>query len=192
MGKILESIGLIDGFDITIIGKMSIKKDKMFEEIKKKDKNIQEEARDIINNSKGVVFAIYKKKIIHGLYLFKEETKEKEEKHLKLVKSVFTDDVSQEVKDKYQEHLIKLSKEKVKYLEYDEISLDEDVIYKKSQKSKAELISAFTGGYLLGFLLGLIVFDSVGMGLCFGIIFAPVLAGVDAGVRKKRGRKKNK
>ena len=40
MGKILESIGLIDGFDITIIGKMSIKKDKMFEEIKKKDKNI--------------------------------------------------------------------------------------------------------------------------------------------------------
>ena len=191
MGKILESIGLIDGFDISIIGKMSIKKDKMFEEIKKKDKNIQEEARDIINNSKGVVFAIYKKKIIHGLYLFKDETKG-EEKHLKLVKSVFTDDVSQEVKDKYQEHLIKLSKEKVKYLEYDEISLDEDVIFKKSQKSKAELISAFTGGYLLGFLLGLIVFDSVGMGLCFGIIFAPVLAGVDAGVRKKRGRKKNK
>lgn len=191
MGKILESIGLIEGFDISAIGKYTIKRDNLFEEIKKKDKNIQEEARDIINNSKGLVFVITKKKQIHGIYLFKEETKD-EEKNLNLIKTVFTDEVSDEVKTKYETVLIKMAKEKVEYLQFDKVSLENDVIYKASKKKKAELISSFILGFLCGFMLGFVCFNDILMGFCFGIIFAPSFTGVDAAVRKKRGRKRNK
>ena len=49
MGKFLESIGLIDGYDIIAIGKMKAKKDILFEEIEKYDNNIKEETRNIVN-----------------------------------------------------------------------------------------------------------------------------------------------
>jgi hypothetical protein len=38
MGKILESMGVIDGYDIDEIGKIRVKKDELFTEIEKKDK----------------------------------------------------------------------------------------------------------------------------------------------------------
>ena len=47
MGKILESIGIIDGHDIIAIGKIKAKKDKLFTEILKVDKKIQEDVKEI-------------------------------------------------------------------------------------------------------------------------------------------------
>ena len=45
MGKILESIGIIDGHDIIAIGKRKAKKDKLFTEMLKVDKKIQEDVK---------------------------------------------------------------------------------------------------------------------------------------------------
>ena len=67
MGKILESLGYIDGYDIIAIGKFRAKKDEIFEEILKVDEKIKDETRDIVNNSAGRVFAIVKKGIINGI-----------------------------------------------------------------------------------------------------------------------------
>ena len=75
MGKILESIGIIDGYDIIIINKSKAKKDELFDEIIKEDESIKEEVRKIVETSTGRVFAIIKNKIIKGIYLFKVEEK---------------------------------------------------------------------------------------------------------------------
>ena len=191
MAKLLEGLGLIEGYDISSLGKYSIKRDNMFEEIKKKDSNIQEEAREIIDNSNGVVFIIYKKKLIHGIYLFKEETKG-EEKYLNLVKSVFTDEVSDEVKTKYQDHLVKFAKEQVSYLEYDKVSLENDIVTTNGKKTKQERLIALAGGFAVGFVLGFIIFGDILFGVLWGIIFAPLFSGVDVVVSKKRNKKKKK
>ena len=70
MGKILESIGIIDGHDIIAIGKIKAKKDKLFTEILKVDKKIQEDVKEITEEEAGRIFAITKKGKIKGLYLF--------------------------------------------------------------------------------------------------------------------------
>ena len=61
MGKILESIGIIDGHDIIAIGKIKAKKDKLFTEILKVDKKIQEDVKEITEEEAGRIFAITKK-----------------------------------------------------------------------------------------------------------------------------------
>ena len=53
MGKFLESIGVIDGYDIIAIGKMKAKKDELFEEIEKYDTDLKERTRKIF---KGMLF----------------------------------------------------------------------------------------------------------------------------------------
>ena len=62
MGKILESIGLIEGYDIISIGKGKAKKDILFEEIEKADTEIKKDVKKIVNNESGLVLAITKNK----------------------------------------------------------------------------------------------------------------------------------
>ncbi len=49
MGKFLESIGKIEGYDIIQIGKFKAKKDEIFVEIEKCDAAIKEETRKMVN-----------------------------------------------------------------------------------------------------------------------------------------------
>ena len=97
MGKLLESIGIIDGYDIIAIGKLKAKKDELFDEILKYDSKVKEETRQIVNTSSGRVFAITKKGLIKGIYLFEVETKD-DVKNLKHIKTVYSDEVSEDVK----------------------------------------------------------------------------------------------
>ena len=78
MGKFLESIGLIDGYDIIAIGKGKAKKDELFSEILKADKDIQSDVKNIIEKETGRIFAIIKKKKIKGLYLFEVVKKDEQ------------------------------------------------------------------------------------------------------------------
>ncbi len=189
MGKILESIGIIDGYDIIVIGKLKAKKDNLFNEIEKYDSNIKEETREIVNKSSGRVFAIVKKGIIKGIYLFEVESKD-DSKNLKHIKTVYTDEVSTDTREKYYNHILDIAKDYVKMMEYDKVTLDGKVIQIDPKKSKKERILALIGGFALGFVLGWIIFDEVSWGLFYGIIFAPLFSGLEVIITNKRGRKK--
>ena len=189
MGKILESIGIIDGYDIIVIGKLKAKKDNLFKEIEKYDSNIKEETRKIVNKSSGRVIAIVKKGIIKGIYLFEVESKD-DIKNLKHIKTVYTDEVSTDTREKYYNHILNIAKDYVKMMEYDKVTLDNKAIQLDPKKSKKERILAMIGGFALGFVLGWILFDEISMGLFYGIIFAPIFSGLEVVITNKRGRKK--
>ena len=190
MGKILESLGYIDGYDIIAIGKLKAKKDEIFEEILKIDEKIKDETRDIVNNAAGRVFAIVKKGIIKGIYLFKVEEKD-EKKNLKHVKTVYTDEVEADVRKKYDEHVLNIAKDYVSEMEYDKVTLEDKVVELDPKKSKKEKTIALLVGAACGFILGWVIFDDIVFGLLWAIIFAPIFSGIDVVVSNKRGRKKN-
>lgn len=189
MGKFLESIGLIDGHDIIAIGKIKAKKDKMFTEILKEDNNIQNEVKELTEKNEGRIFAIVKKGIIKGLYLFEIEEIDNN-KMLNHVKTVYTKDVSEEVRDKYNVVILNEAKQYVSLQEYTKVTFDDNVVQIDPKVDKKDLTLTSSGGFFLGFILGWIIFNDIMMGFLYGIIFSPVITGAKVVVTKKRGRKK--
>ena len=189
MGKFLESIGLIDGYDIIAIGKMKAKKDSLFEEIEKYDNTVKESTRKIVNESSGRVFAIVKKGIIKGIYLFEVESKNNI-KNLKHIKTVYTGEVATDIREKYDNHILNIAKDYISMQEYDKVILEDSVIQIDPKKSKKERNLAMLGGFVTGFAIGWIIFDEIYLGLVYGILFAPVFSGLEVVVNSKRGRKK--
>lgn len=189
MGKFLESIGLIDGHDIIAIGKIKAKKDKMFTEISKEDNNIQNEVKELTEKNEGRIFAIVKKGIIKGLYLFEIEEIENN-KMLNHVKTVYTKDVSEEVRDKYNVVILNEAKQYVSLQEYTKVTFDDNVVQIDPKVDKKDLALTSSGGFFLGFILGWVIFKNITMGVLYGIIFSPVITGAKIVVTKKRGRKK--
>lgn len=189
MGKFLESIGLIDGHDIIAIGKIKAKKDKMFTEILKEDNNIQNEVKELTEKNEGRIFAIVKKGIIKGLYLFEIEEIDNN-KMLNHVKTVYTKDVSEEVRDKYNVVILNEAKQYVSLQEYTKVTFDDNVVQIDPKVDKKDLALTSSGGFFLGFILGWVIFNDIMMGFLYGIIFSPVITGAKVVVTKKRGRKK--
>ena len=189
MGKFLESIGLIDGHDIIAIGKIKAKKDKMFTEILKEDNNIQNEVKELTEKNEGRIFAIVKKGIIKGLYLFEIEEIDNN-KMLNHVKTIYTKEVSEEVRDKYNVVILNEAKQYVSLQEYTKVTFDDNVVQIDPKVNKKDIALTSTGSFFLGFLFGLVVFDNITMGFLYGIIFSPVITGTKVVVTKKRGRKK--
>lgn len=188
MGKFLESIGLIEGYNLIAIGKMKAKKDIIFEEIQKFDNKVKEETRKIVNTSSGIVFAIVRKSKIKGVYLFKDTSKS-DGKVLKLVKTVYTDEISTEIQKKYENIILNEFKELVSMHEYDKVILGKEVVQVDPKITKKERKLAWIGGFGLGFVLGWTIFDDVYLGMVYGIIFLPVFGCLEVVVSKKRGRK---
>ena len=189
MGKFLESIGLIDGHDIIAIGKIKAKKDKMFTEILKEDNNIQNEVKELTEKNEGRIFAIVKKGIIKGLYLFEIEEIDNN-KMLNHVKTVYTKDISEEVRDKYNVIILNEAKQYVSLQEYTKVTFDDNVVQIDPKVDKKDLALTSSGGFFLGFILGWVIFNDIMMGFLYGIIFSPVITGTKVVVTKKRGRKK--
>ena len=189
MGKLLESIGVIDGYDIIAIGKLKAKKDELFDEILKYDSKVKDETRQIVNTSSGRVFAITKKGLIKGIYLFEVETKD-DVKNLKHIKTVYSDEVSEDVQKKYDNHILNLAKDYVSYQEYDKVTLEDKVVQMDPKKSKKEKTIAMLSGFAVGFMLGWLIFDEFYLGIIYGIIFAPIFSGIEVVITNKRGRKK--
>lgn len=189
MGKILESIGVIDGYDIIAIGKIKAKKDEFFEEIEKYDSNVKEKTRKIVNESSGRVFGITKKGKIKGIYLFIVETKDNN-KNLKHIKTVYTDEVAMDVREKYDNHILNIAKDYVSMQEYDKVILEDKVVQIDPKKTKKERTMAWLGGFVVGFSLGWVIFDEIYWGIMYGIIFAPVFGGLEVVITNKRGKKR--
>lgn len=189
MGKILESIGVIDGYDIIAIGKIKAKKDEMFDEILNYDSNIKEEVRKIVNTSSGRIFAIVKKGIIKGIYIFEVEEKN-DAKNLKHIKTIYTNEVEKEIQKKYDDFILNIVKDYVSTQEYDKVTLEDKVVQIDPKKTNKERNIAMISGFVIGFMLGWIIFDKFYFGIIYGIIFAPVFSGLEVVITNKRGRKK--
>ena len=189
MGKILESIGLIDGYDIITIGKGKAKKDELFSEILKADKEIQSDVKNIIEKETGRIFAIIKKKKIKGLYIF-EVVKKDEQRILEHIKTVYTKEVNEDVQNKYDELILKMAKDYVSMQEYNKVTFEDNVVQIDPKKTKKEKEIALLGGTALGFILGWLIFDDFMMAILWGLIFAPIYSGLEVVITKKRGRKK--
>ena len=190
MGKILESIGIIDGHDIIAIGKIKAKKDKLFTEILKVDKKIQEDVKEITEEEAGRIFAITKKGKIKGLYLF-EAKEEKESKILNHLKTVYTKDVKEEVQDKYDQHILNIAKDYVSMQEYKKVTFEDKIVQIDPKLTKKDKEIALLGGFAVGFMFGWIIFENPLLGIVYGIIFAPIFSGLKVVITKKR-KKKNK
>ena len=176
MGKFLESIGLIDGYDIIAIGKRKAKKDELFSEILKTDKDIQSDVKNIIEKETGRIFAIIKKKKIKGLYIF-EVVKKDEQRILEHIKTVYTKEVNEDVQNKYDELILKMAKDYVSMQEYNKVTFEDNVVQIDPKKTKKEKEIALLGGTALGFILGWLIFDDFMMAILWGLIFAPIYSG---------------
>lgn len=191
MGKILESIGIIDGHDIIAIGKIKAKKDKLFTEILKVDKKIQEDVKEITEEESGRIFAITKKGKIKGLYLF-EAKEEKESKILNHLKTVYTKDVKEEVQDKYNQHILNIAKDYVSMQEYKKVTFEDKIVQIDPKLTKKDKEIALLGGFAVGFMFGWIIFENPLLGIVYGIIFAPIFSGLKVVITKKRKKKNTK
>lgn len=191
MGKILESIGIIDGHDIIAIGKIKAKKDKLFTEILKVDKKIQEDVKEITEEEAGRIFAITKKGKIKGLYLF-EAKEEKESKILNHLKTVYTKDVKEEVQDKYDQHILNIAKDYVTMQEYKKVTFEDKIVQIDPKLTKKDKEIALLGGFAVGFMFGWIIFENPLLGIVYGIIFAPIFSGLKVVITKKRKKKNTK
>ena len=191
MGKILESIGIIDGHDIIAIGKIKAKKDKLFTEILKVDKKIQEDVKEITEEEAGRIFAITKKGKIKGLYLF-EAKEEKDSKILNHLKTVYTKDVKEEVQDKYDQHILNIAKDYVSMQEYKKVTFEDKIVQIDPKLTKKDKEIALLGGFAVGFMFGWIIFENPLLGIVYGIIFAPIFSGLKVVITKKRKKKNTK
>lgn len=185
MGHVLESLGYIDGCELMNLGKVLTNKDEAFKEIEKIDDKVKEEAREMVNNSTGLIFAVVKKNIIKGIYLF-----ENKDKNLNLIKIVYTDEISKETREKYSDIIKDNLVESVSMREYKKVTFGDKVIEPNPKTSKKERILALLGGFAFGAVFGWIIFDEIIFGLLYGIIFAPIFGGLDVVISNKRGRKK--
>ena len=191
MGKILESIGIIDGHDIIAIGKIKAKKDKLFSEILKVDKKIQEDVKEITEEEAGRIFAITKKGKIKGLYLF-EAKEENDSKILNHLKTVYTKDVKEEVQDKYDQHILNIAKDYVTMQEYKKVTFEDKIVQIDPKLTKKDKEIALLGGFAVGFMFGWIIFENPLLGIVYGIIFAPIFSGLKVVITKKRKKKNTK
>lgn len=191
MGKTLETIGIIDGYNITEIGKSKAKKDELFDEILKYDSKIKDETQKIVNTSSGEAFAITKKGLIKGIYLFEIETKG-DVKNLKHIKTVYSDEVSEDVRKKYDKYILDIAEDYILYQEYDKVTIENKVVQSDPKKTKKEKSIAMLSGYIIGLILGTIIFDDVLWGVLFGMIFAPIFNGIEVVITNKDSKKKKK
>jgi len=190
MGKFSESIIFIPGYDIITIGKSKAKKDVLFEEIEKYDSNIKEQTRKIINESSAPVFAIVKKGVIKGIYLF-ESVSKNDSKLLKHIKTVYTDEVPIDIRTKFDTVILLEAKDYVSMQEYDKVILEDKVVQVDPKPTKNHNL-AMSGGFVFGFIFGWLLFHNFFWGLFYGFIFSPVSTGLDVIITNKRGSKRKK
>ena len=194
MGKLLESLGAIDGYDIVDLGFMKAQKEGIFEELEKVDKSIQEEVVNTLRKGKGYCYAITKQKVIYGIYLFEIVEKDKKDseihRELKHIKTVYSKEVPKETQEKYDEHVEKVVKDFVTSLEFDKVTLEDKVVQLDPKRDMYDKIGSSVLGYICGFVFGWLVFDDILWGFLYGIIFMPLFNEANVMITNKRGRKK--
>ena len=186
MDNIKEVFGFIDGYELKTVGSHKVKKEKLFDDIKKKDKDIIDECKKALEKS-GRIYTYEKDKLIKAIYVFEED--KKKEKILRNTKTIYCKEINDELKEKFDNRLKTSFEEELLQLEYDKIYLNDTVIQIDPKKSKKEVYAALAGGFFIGLVLGWIIFDDIAFGIIWGLLFGGAFSGLDVVVSKKRGRK---
>ena len=184
----LESFGLIEGYDINKISKRKAKNTELFEEIKKVDGEIQEKVQKCLEKNIYTIYGITKNKKIKGIYIFKEENNS-----LINTERIFTNEINDNIKNKYDKCLIEINKELVANGIYEKVIIGENVIKIDPKQDKKISKLSIVISIIIGTLLAYIIFENIVIAIIFGLLLGPAFTAVEVIVTKKRGRKrKNK
>lgn len=184
----LESFGLIEGYDINKISKRKAKNTELFEEIKKVDGEIQEKVQKCLEKNNYTIYGITKNKKIKGIYIFKEENNS-----LINTERIFTNEINDNIKNKYDKCLIEINKELVANGIYEKVIIGENVIKIDPKQDKKISKLSIVISIIIGTLLAYIIFENIVIAIIFGLLSGPAFTAVEVIVTKKRGRKrKNK
>ena len=184
----LENFGLIEGYDINEISKRKAKNTELFEEIKKVDSEIQEKVQKCLEKNNYIIYGITKNKKIKGIYIFKEENNS-----LINTERIFTNEINDNIKNKYDKCLIEINKELVANGIYEKVIIGENVIKIDPKEDKKISKLSIVISIIIGTLLAYIIFEDIVTAIIFGLLLGPAFTGIEVIVTKKRGRKrKNK
>lgn len=184
----LENFGLIEGYDINEISKRKAKNTELFEEIKKVDSEIQEKVQKCLEKNNYIIYGITKNKKIKGIYIFKEENNS-----LINTERIFTNEINDNIKNKYDKCLIEINKELVANGIYEKVIIGENVIKIDPKQDKKISKLSIVISIIIGTLLAYIIFENIVTAIIFGLLLGPAFTGIEVIVTKKRGRKrKNK
>ncbi len=184
----LENFGLIEGYDINEISKRKAKNTELFEEIKKVDSEIQEKVQKYLEKNNYTIYGITKNKKIKGIYIFK-----KENNSLINTERIFTNEINDNIKNKYDKCLIEINKELVANGIYEKVIIGENVIKIDPKEDKKISKLSIVISIIIGTLLAYIIFENIVTAIIFGLLLGPAFTGIEVIVTKKRGRKrKNK
>lgn len=184
----LENFGLIEGYDINEISKRKAKNTELFEEIKKVDSEIQEKVQKCLEKNNYTIYGITKNKKIKGIYIFKEENNS-----LINTERIFTNEINDNIKNKYDKCLIEINKELVANGIYEKVIIGENVIKIDPKEDKKISKLSIVINIIIGTLLAYIIFENIVTAIIFGLLLGPAFTGIEVIVTKKRGRKrKNK
>ena len=184
----LENFGLIEGYDINEISKRKAKNTELFEEIKKVDSEIQEKVQKYLEKNNYTIYGITKNKKIKGIYIFK-----KENNSLINTERIFTNEINDNIKNKYDKCLIEINKELVANGIYEKVIIGENVIKIDPKEDKKISKLSIVISIIIGTLLAYIIFENIVTAIIFGLLLCPAFTGIEVIVTKKRGRKrKNK
>lgn len=184
----LENFGLIEGYDIDEIGKRKANKTELFEEIKNVDNKIQEKVQKCLENNNYTVYGLTKNKKIKGIYIFKEENNS-----LINTERIFTNEINDNIKNKYDKCLLEINKELVANGIYEKVIIGENVLKIDPKQDKKISKFSIAISMIIGTLLAYIIFENIITAIIFGSLLGPSFTGIEVIVTKKRGRKrKNK
>ena len=184
----LENFGLIEGYDINEISKRKAKNTELFEEIKKVDSEIQEKVQKYLEKNNYTIYGITKNKKIKGIYIFK-----KENNSLINTERIFTNEINDNIKNKYDKCLLEINKELVANGIYEKVIIGENVIKIDPKEDKKISKLSIVISIIIGTLLAYIIFENIVTAIIFGLLLGPAFTGIEVIVTKKRGRKrKNK
>ncbi len=184
----LENFGLIEGYDIDEIGKRKANKTELFEEIKNVDNKIQEKVQKCLEKNNYTIYGLTKNKKIKGIYIFKEENNS-----LINTERIFTNEINDNIKKKYDKCLLEINKELVANGIYEKVIIGENVLKIDPKQDKKISKFSIAISMIIGTLLAYIIFENIITAIIFGSLLGPSFTGIEVIVTKKRGRKrKNK
>ena len=181
----LENFGLIEGYDIEEIGKRKAKKSELFDEIKNVDSKIQEKIQNNLEKNNYIVYGITKNKKIKGIYIFKEENDS-----LINTERIFTNEINDNIKNKYDKYLLKSYIELVANGIYNSVIIGDNILKPKQQKKKKISILNLFIGFTIGFI-NYIIFKNIFIALMVGLIIVlSTIEPAEAIISKKRKKEK--
>ena len=183
--KIEINFGLIEGYNIEEIGKRKAKNSELFDDIKKIDSKIQEKVQNNLEKNNYIIYGITKNKKIKGIYILKEENSS-----LINTERIYTNEINDNIKNKYDKYLLKSYIELVANGIYNSVIIGDNVLKPKQQKKKKKNKISILFGFIIGFLVSYIIFKNIFIALVFGLLVGVSPTETETIISKKRKKEK--